>query len=128
MCPTKVKLKGISNMLNLCEMDISPAKKGDVALDSASAKGLLESLSGYWSLIDGITKIHAEYKFKNFKKALDFVNELGAIADAAMHHPDIKLGWGYVHLDIQTHSIGGLHQADFVLAAKADKIFSGLTK
>lgn len=115
-------------MLNLCEMDISPAKKGDVALDSSNAKDLLESLSDHWILIDGFTKIHAEYKFKNFKKALGFVNELGAIADAARHHPDIRLGWGYVHLDIQTHSIGGLHQADFILAAKADKIFSGLTK
>lgn len=109
--------------MNLSEMKIVPAKKGDSPLNKDDAQVFLDKLSDNWSFLDQATKIHAEYKFKNFKKALLFVNELGAIADAAMHHPDIKLGWGYVHLDVQTHSIGGLHQADFVLAAKIDVLY-----
>lgn len=109
----------------LYERDIIPAKEeGDEApMNMTDAESMLSHLSGQWVIIDSGTKIHAEYKFKNFKKALKFVNEVGVIVDAAMHHPDISLGWGYVHLDIQTHSIGGLHDADFVLASKADKIY-----
>lgn len=115
-------------MTLLHEQDIKPASKDELPLDGSAAKAMLQDLSESWSLIEDASKIHAEYKFKNFKKALAFVNELGAVADKAMHHPDIKLGWGYAHLDIQTHSIGGLHQADFVLAAKADEMYKQLAK
>ncbi len=38
------------------------------------------------------------------------------------HHPDIELSWGRVKLTVFTHKIGGLHEADFVFAAKADRV------
>lgn len=67
-------------------------------------------------------KISREFKFKNFRNALEFVNKAGEIAEAEKHHPDIELGWGYVNITVQTHSINGLHENDFILAAKIDKI------
>jgi 4a-hydroxytetrahydrobiopterin dehydratase len=67
-------------------------------------------------------KIKRAFKFKNFRSALEFVNKVGEIAEAEKHHPDIKLGWGYVKISIQTHNINGLHENDFILAAKIDKI------
>ena len=51
-----------------------------------------------------------------------FVNNVGEIAEREGHHPDISFGWGYAKIKIFTHSIKGLAESDFVLAAKIDKI------
>ena len=60
-------------------------------------------------------------KFKNFMAALAFVNKIGEIAEAEGHHPDIGVGWGYCNIRVQTHAIGGLHENDFILAAKINQ-------
>ena len=57
-----------------------------------------------------------------FKKALNFTNTVGQIAEEEGHHPDISLGWGYCLVMIHTHAIKGLSINDFVLAAKIDLI------
>ena len=62
------------------------------------------------------------FKFKNFKESLNFTNKVGEIAEQENHHPDISFGWGYCNIKIFTHAIKGLHESDFVLAAKVDKI------
>lgn len=83
----------------------------------------LEKLHG-WDLTDdhGINKIIKKYKFGNFKEALEFTNKIGEIAESQNHHPDIKLGYGYVELRIYTHRISGLSMNDFIIAAKIDKM------
>ena len=63
-----------------------------------------------------------EFKFKNFLESQDFVNKVGNIAEKEGHHPDISFGWGYAKIKIFTHAIKGLHESDFVLAAKVDRI------
>ncbi|HEX8932258.1 MAG TPA: 4a-hydroxytetrahydrobiopterin dehydratase [Patescibacteria group bacterium] len=66
-------------------------------------------------------KIEKEYKFKNFKEALAFINKVGAIAEKEGHHPDIYLhNWNRVKLSLMTHAIGGLSENDFILASKID--------
>ncbi len=73
-----------------------------------------------WVDIDGM-KIEKEYKFKNFREALGFVNRVGQIAESEGHHPDINLyGWNKVKLTLSTHAIGGLSENDFILASKID--------
>lgn len=67
-------------------------------------------------------KLRREFKFKDFKEALAFVNKIGAIAEEEGHHPDIELGWGKVEVELSTHAIGGLSVNDFIMAAKIDKI------
>lgn len=67
-------------------------------------------------------KIEKEFKCKNFKQALDFINKIGAIAEEEGHHPDVCFGWGYVKVTLWTHAIGGLSENDFILAAKIDEI------
>ena len=62
------------------------------------------------------------FKFNNFLESQSFVNKVGAIAEQEGHHPDIWFGWGYAKIKIQTHAISGLHESDFVLAAKIDRI------
>ncbi len=48
------------------------------------------------------------------------MSRVAAVAEAAGHHPDIGFGWGYVRLSLHTHSIGGLHENDFIVAARCD--------
>ena len=62
------------------------------------------------------------YRFANFRRALDFVDSVGAIADEQNHHPDIYLAWGKVKIEIWTHKIDGLTESDFVFAAKVDRL------
>ena len=59
-----------------------------------------------------------EFKFNNFLESHNFVNQVGNIAEQEDHHPDIWFGWGYARIKIFTHAIKGLHESDFVLAAK----------
>jgi 4a-hydroxytetrahydrobiopterin dehydratase len=44
------------------------------------------------------------------------------LAEAEGHHPDISFGWGYVTVSLQTKKIKGLHENDFIMAAKLDRI------
>lgn len=73
-------------------------------------------------------EIHKVFKFKNFKEALAFVNDIGKIAEEEGHHPDIELGWGRVKVSLSTHKIKGLSESDFVLAAKCDTAFTSRIK
>ncbi len=65
-------------------------------------------------------KLEREFKFKNFKAALAFVNKVGALAESEGHHPDIHVYYSKVVLDLYTHAVGGLSENDFILAAKID--------
>jgi len=69
-----------------------------------------------------VKKLHKEFKFKDFKEAMDFVNKVAKIAEEENHHPNILINYSKVYIDIWTHSIDGLHENDFILAAKIDTI------
>jgi len=60
------------------------------------------------------------FTFPDFKQALDFVNRVGAVAEAQGHHPDILLAWGKAEITLWTHKIDGLTESDFIMAAKID--------
>ena len=66
--------------------------------------------------------LEKNFSFENFSKSQNFVNKVGDIAEKEGHHPDIWFGWGYAKIKIFTHAIKGLHESDFILAAKVDKI------
>ena len=62
------------------------------------------------------------YTFPDFKSALSFVNQVGAIAEEQGHHPDIFLAWGKVEITLSTHKVDGLTESDFIMAAKFDQL------
>ena len=74
-----------------------------------------------WSVSDE-HHLHREFKFPDFKQALEFVNQVGALAEEQGHHPDILLAWGRVGVTLWTHKIDGLTESDFIMAAKIDRI------
>lgn len=74
-----------------------------------------------WTVAADNKSISREFKFKDFKEALAFINKTGDMAESEGHHPDINLhGWNKVVFTLSTHAIGGLSVNDFVLASKID--------
>lgn len=68
----------------------------------------------------GEKRLERSFTFRNFAGALDFTNRVGEIAEQQGHHPMICTEWGKVTVSWWTHKIGGLHQNDFVMAARTD--------
>lgn len=75
-----------------------------------------------WTLSPDAKKLSKEFAFKDFREALAFANKIGGIAEEENHHPDLTVKWGKVGVELSTHSIGGLSENDFILAAKIDMI------
>lgn len=72
--------------------------------------------------VDGVKRLERVFKFKNFAQALEFTNKVGAAAEAEDHHPLLITEWGRVTVNWWTHKLRGLHQNDFIMAAKTDEI------
>lgn len=108
-------------MVDLAGKKCVACEGGLVPLTLQQAETMVQNIPG-WELKDNAKKIYREYRFSNFKKSLAFVNRIGEIAEQEKHHPDIMVGWGYVNITIQTHAIQGLHENDFILAAKINKL------
>ena len=72
--------------------------------------------------VDGIHRLERVFKLKNFAEAMEFTNKVGAIAEAEDHHPLITTEWGRVTVQWWTHKIRGLHQNDFIMAARTDQL------
>jgi 4a-hydroxytetrahydrobiopterin dehydratase len=83
-----------------------------------------------WDIIqvNGEQRLERRYKFPNFASALDFTNQIGAIAEAEGHHPALLTEWGKVTVTWWTHDISGLHQNDFIMAVKTDLIAATFTQ
>ena len=106
-------------MSNLAEKECVPCKGGVPPLKGAELTRLLADLGGGWNVVSE-HHLEKEYRFKNFREALNFTIKIGELAEAQGHHPDIYLAWGKVTLTVWTHKIDGLTESDFVFAAKAD--------
>ena len=74
-----------------------------------------------WTIVNE-HHLQREYRFPDFKQALAFVNRVGAVAEEQGHHPDILLTWGKAEITLWTHSVNGLTESDFIMAAKIDRL------
>jgi 4a-hydroxytetrahydrobiopterin dehydratase len=108
-------------MATLAEKDCVPCRGGVPKLQGNGLNELSSELGADWKVVNE-HHLEKEYKFKDFREALDFTNKVGELAEAQGHHPDVYLAWGKVKLTIWTHKIDGLTESDFVLAAKADRL------
>ncbi len=76
--------------------------------------------------VDGVDHLKRTFKFDDFAEALDFTNQVGEAAEEEGHHPVIELTWGRATVEWWTHNIEGLHQNDFIMAAKTSKIYQSM--
>lgn len=97
-----------------CQGGVEPLK-GDVLKD------YVQQLGAGWSVVEE-HHLEKQFKFKNFRQALNFTNKVGELAESEGHHPDIYLAWGKVKVTLWTHKIGGLHENDFIMAAKIEQL------
>ena len=103
-----------------------PCEGGVVPFDISEIHEYQTKVDG-WDIIknkEEIFFLNKKFKFENFLKSQNFVNEVGNISEEEGHHPDISFGWGYAEIKITTHAIKGLSENDFILAAKIDKIIN----
>lgn len=89
-------------------------------MERSRAEALLAELEDGWRL-NGEGHLERTFEFKNFRDALAFANEVGGIAEAQKHHPDLHVAWGRCTVEIWTHKINGLTESDFYFAAKVDR-------
>jgi 4a-hydroxytetrahydrobiopterin dehydratase len=107
--------------LALAEKSCTPCRGGIPPLTEEEAAAYHVQAPD-WELLDQAKRIERTYRFKNFGGAFEFVERAGALAEAEGHHPDISFGWGYATVSLRTKKIQGLHENDFIMAAKLDRI------
>jgi 4a-hydroxytetrahydrobiopterin dehydratase len=108
----------------LSQMEFIPYKEGTQPLKWDKLKEFHTALDNGWIVI-AKRYLEKEYKFENFKQALDFTNQVGELAEELNHHPTINLSWGKVKITLWTHEADGLTEGDFIFAAKVDTLFEG---
>ena len=111
-------------MSDLLNKKCMPCEGGVLPFDISEIHKYQKKVDG-WEIIKGEQEIFflsKKFKFENFLKSQDFVNEVGKISEQEGHHPDIMFGWGYAEIKVTTHAIKGLSENDFILAAKIDKL------
>jgi len=82
---------------------------------------LRTELDAGWDVVDG-RKLFRRFAFKDFARAFAFAAKVAELAEQEGHHPDLRVGWGYLEVETTTHAIGGLSRNDFILAAKIDRL------
>jgi 4a-hydroxytetrahydrobiopterin dehydratase len=109
----------------LAEKTCTPCRGGVPPLTAEEAAAYREQ-TPEWSLADAASRLERTFRFRNFREAFAFVERAAALAEAEGHHPDIGFGWGYATVSLRTKKIKGLHENDFIMAAKLDHIAAGL--
>lgn len=111
-------------MSALAEQPLDMNRKGATAL-SAGEVAELKQLLAEWEIhyADHVPQLRRVYRFRDFATALGFTNHIGALAEAANHHPALLTEWGKVTVSWWTHSIEGLHLNDFIMAARCDQLY-----
>ena len=100
-----------------------PCSGNSPLLNRAEIQKFKQEIPG-WTIIEeqGELRLKRVYKFPDFITALDFTNRVGEEAEKEGHHPSLLTEWGKVTVTWWTHAISGLHQNDFIMAAKTDAI------
>jgi 4a-hydroxytetrahydrobiopterin dehydratase len=112
--------------MNLKDQHCVELKQGTPALDEARIAALMPQLSGWAAEAaprGGHRTLRKQYEFADFEGAMAFVNKLAAVAEAEQHHPDFSVHYNRVDVSSWTHTVGGLSENDFILAAKLDSLF-----
>lgn len=108
-------------MTDLTKKHCVPCEGGIDPFNKEQIKTYIGLLNKPWEIVEG-TKLKYEFKFKDFKESMNFVNKIADIAESEGHHPDLYIFYNKVKVVLWTHAIGGLHENDFILAAKIEKL------
>jgi 4a-hydroxytetrahydrobiopterin dehydratase len=115
-------------MSELAEMKCTACRGDEPTLTDAEIAELRPQVPD-WQVVEreGTKRLERTFEFGNFAQALAFTNKVGEQAEEEGHHPAVLTEWGKVRVTWWTHKIGGLHQNDFIMAARMDELFEGRT-
>ena len=105
--------------MDLTQKKCKPCEGGVPPLTEEQTNNLLKQIPS-WTIKEG--NVFKQFKFKDFKEAMAFVNKVAGIAEQENHHPDITISYSQVSIGLWTHAINGLSENDFILPAKIDDI------
>ncbi|HEY3398006.1 MAG TPA: 4a-hydroxytetrahydrobiopterin dehydratase [Armatimonadota bacterium] len=105
--------------MKLAKEPTVPPEAGEPPLTAEEVRRLSRAVPE-WEVEDQV--LRRELKFPDFVEAMDFVNEVAEVAQAADHHPDLCISYNRVRLELTTHKIGGLSRNDFIVAARIDEL------
>lgn len=116
-------------MQNLAAMHCVPCRGDAPRLTDAEIEALRPQVPD-WKIVErnGIKQLERTFKFKDFRQALDFTNQVGEAAEQQGHHPSLLIEWGKVTVTWWTHAIRGLHRNDFIMAARSDQLYAAREK
>jgi 4a-hydroxytetrahydrobiopterin dehydratase len=110
-------------MATLGEQKCVPCEGGVPPATAAEIQAMQQQVPDWHIIrIDGDPRLNRVFCFSNFKQALAFTQKVGDVAEQAGHHPALLTEWGKVTVTWWTHAINGLHQNDFIMAAKTDAV------
>lgn len=111
-------------MTELAQQKCQPCQLGSSPITAEEITALQAKIPD-WNLLEyeGIPRLQKLYKFANFQGAIAFTNAVGEAAEKEGHHPALLTEWGKVTVSWWTHDVGGLHQNDFIMAARTDDIY-----
>lgn len=107
--------------MNLANKKCIPCEGTADPFDQPLIERYLKELDSNWQAIENF-KIIKEFRFRQYRQTIDFVNKVAEIAESENHHPVLHVFYGKVVIELWTHAIGGLSENDFILAAKIDKL------
>ena len=112
-------------MSDLSKQSCEACQAGAPEVSDEELASLMQEISD-WNIEtrDGVMQLERAFRFKNFKSAMAFSNQVFELAEAEGHHPGILTEWGKVTVTWWTHAIKGLHRNDLICAAKTDKLIS----
>ena len=113
-------------MNELSKMHCISVKADSPSLNGHEIDQMIEQLPG-WHTAEKESELRLEklFKFKDFSQAVAFTDQVARAANEEDHHPAILTEWGKVTVTWWTHAIKGLHQNDFIMAAKTEDIYKG---
>lgn len=106
----------------LADEPVETSSESDEPLTPDEYAPYLDEINdGVWD-VKNEHHLEGSYEFDDFRDALEFTYEVGELAEEEWHHPDLHLSWGEVNVEMWSHDIDGLQKADFVMAARMDRI------
>lgn len=108
-------------MNQLASKKCVPCETGTPPLTEEQFQPLLKQLKLDWEVVEN-RKIRHEFKFKNFSESMAFANKVADLAESENHHPNIHIYYSRVVIDLTTHSVKGLSENDFIMAAKVENL------
>ncbi len=87
-------------------------------------KTKFKSLDAGWSLNKDETSVTRTFKFDSYLSGFMFVTKISVYAEVINHHPEVKLSYGQVIVNLSTHDLKQLSDLDFVLATHCDVVYT----